>query len=194
MFSLCGCSPTTKHGPGLFPLVPSLTYWLSCAALQKHLNLRWQKCVQLISSTVAPSSGFLLHNTGHHRKSRVHTGTQSLYSLGGAVPVRPVLCHCLLWCCESHLTVCAHTLYFRYFTLWTRSQERYSTPTVLLDTLFRPMCFYFTVGYSLPSFWAKLLGGRLAAEAGENGNHQKETLPSLAVSHSCPLTVHLKVH
>lgn len=113
MFSLCGCSPTTKHGPGLFPLVPSLTYRLSCAALQKHLNLRWQKCVQLISSTVAPSSGFLLHNTGHHRKSRVHTGTQLLSSLGGAVPVCPVLCHCLLWCCKSHLTVYAHTRFIR---------------------------------------------------------------------------------
>lgn len=38
-------------------LVSSLTYRLSRAALQKHLNLRWHKCVQLISSTVAPSSG-----------------------------------------------------------------------------------------------------------------------------------------
>lgn len=61
-------------------LVSSLTYRLSRAALQKHLNLRWHKCVQLISSTVAPSSGsfflsilsisfLLLHNTAHHRKS-----------------------------------------------------------------------------------------------------------------------------
>lgn len=44
-------------GPGLS--FPRFKYRLSCAVLQKHLNLRWQECVQLISSTVAPSSGFL---------------------------------------------------------------------------------------------------------------------------------------
>lgn len=57
-------SDSSKQRTGLL-----LKYRLSCALLQKHLNLRWQECVQLISSTVAPSSGFLLHhNTQHCRK------------------------------------------------------------------------------------------------------------------------------
>lgn len=110
MLYLCVSSPMQHHyGLGFSPLGSSLKYRLSCAVLQKHLNLRWQECVQLISSTVAPSSGFLLHNTEHHRKSRANTLKHNRYRLRGAVPVCPVHCHYLLWCCESHPLLCSYT-------------------------------------------------------------------------------------
>lgn len=102
MLYLGGTGPTTKHWTGLFPVGSSLEYRLSCAVLQKHLNLRWQECVGLISSTVAPSSGLLLHNTEHHRKSWANTLKHNRYRVRGAVPVCPANCHYLLYCCESH--------------------------------------------------------------------------------------------
>lgn len=94
--------PLPSMGSGLFPPHSSLKYRLSCAELQKHLNLRWQECVQLISSTVAPSSGFLLHNTEHHRKSQSNTLKHNRHRLRGAVPICPAHCHDLLSCYESH--------------------------------------------------------------------------------------------
>lgn len=103
-------SPTTKHGLGSPLSAPRFKYRLSCAVLQKHLNLRWQECVQLISSTVAPSSGFLLHNTERHRKSRANTLKHNRSRLRGAVPVCPVHCHYLLQCCcESHPLLCCYS-------------------------------------------------------------------------------------
>lgn len=54
------CSISVWPRPGLFPPVSS--YRSGSVALQKHLNLRWQECVQLISSTVAPSSVSVLPN------------------------------------------------------------------------------------------------------------------------------------
>lgn len=74
------CSISVWPRPGLFPPVSS--YRSGSVALQKHLNLRWQECVQLISSTVAPSSGSVLPTQQHHRRTRHR----------GAVPVRPVSC------------------------------------------------------------------------------------------------------
>ena len=81
---------------GLLPPSSLLDYRLSCAVLQKHLNLRWQECVRLISSTVAPSSGSLLHNTQLHRKSWADTLKHNRCRLRGAVPVCPAHCHNLL--------------------------------------------------------------------------------------------------
>lgn len=95
--------------PGLFPLVSPLKYRLSCAALQKHLNLRWQECVQLISSTVAPSSGFLLHNTWNHRKIQTNTRKHNT-PYRGAVPVCPVHCHNLFWSAAGLIQGSASTL------------------------------------------------------------------------------------
>lgn len=204
---LCGSGPTTKHWTGLFPVGFSLEYRLSCAVLQKHLNLRWQECVQLISSTVAPSSGFLLHNTGHHRKSRANTLKHNRYRLRGAVPACPANCHYLLYCCESHPLLCTalcsqQSLHTMLDYKHTHRQDVYIYILTHSHTCVH-ICIYswhwiwcvFILASELFSLVrAKWLDCLLLQCLGRMGTISKETLLSLAVSHSCPLTVHLKVH
>lgn len=106
---------------GPFALGTSLKYRLSCAVLQKHLNLRWQECVQLISSTVAPSSGFLVHNTEHHRKSEANTLKHNRCGRRGGCRTPLVHCPNVLLCCESHLPQCDLRVQKTHFYNTTRT-------------------------------------------------------------------------
>lgn len=128
------------------------------------MNLRWQKCVQLISSTVAPSSGFLLPNTEHHRKSQANTLKHNRCT--GAKRGCPGLpCSLSQFVVESHPVFCSYTdnvlsdcrLQVLYIINTLIGEICAASANMLLDIFdlfltFHLMCFYFTVGYFLHLF------------------------------------------
>lgn len=156
----------------------SLPLWLPAVALSFFLSFFF----------------FAAAQHGHHRKrvqARTHSVCAGWAGLSRFVPLSPAHRH------QLGVSPGAIHCTFLYDTTLTgeacaaSSHRRRFTPNTPCDA-FPHHCWLFPP--PPPPYLALIAWWPFAAETAEDGSHQRETLLSLAVSHSCPLTVHLKLH